>query len=75
VERGAGPDVSVHAHDHRCAELFKLLSLNGLHPVTAGARVSLAKREPTVIDGPFIGTKEVFGGYGGRSAARRTTAM
>jgi hypothetical protein len=42
---------------------LKLLSLNGLHSVTTGARVSFAKGKPTVIDGPFIGTKEVFGGY------------
>lgn len=41
----------------------KILSLNGLHPVTTGARVSFGKGKPTVTDGPFIETKEVLGGY------------
>jgi hypothetical protein len=40
-----------------------ILSLNGLHPVTKGARVSFAKGKPIVTDGPFIETKEVLGGY------------
>jgi hypothetical protein len=40
-----------------------ILSLNGLHPLNAGARVSFGKGKPTVIDGPFIETKEVLGGY------------
>ena len=41
----------------------KLLSLNGLHPLSAGARVSFSKGKPTVTDGPFVETKEVLGGY------------
>lgn len=40
-----------------------LVSLNGLHPVSAGARVSFAGDKPTVVDGPFVETKEVLGGY------------
>jgi hypothetical protein len=40
-----------------------ILSLNGLHPLSAGARVSFGKGKPTVTDGPFIETKEVLGGY------------
>jgi hypothetical protein len=40
-----------------------LLSLDGLHPLSAGARVSFAKGKPMVTDGPFIETKEVLGGY------------
>lgn len=40
-----------------------LVSLNGLHPVSAGARVKFAGGKPTVIDGPFVETKEVLGGY------------
>lgn len=42
---------------------LKILSLNGLHPQTTGARVSFASAKPTVTDGPFIETKEVLGGY------------
>ena len=45
------------------AKSLKLLSLNGLHPATMGARVSFGKGKPTVTDGPFIETKEVLGGY------------
>src|ERR1044071_5025396 len=41
----------------------KILSLNGLHPVNTGARVSFSKGRATVTDGPFIETKEVLGGY------------
>lgn len=40
-----------------------LLSLNGLHPPAAGARVNFASGKPRVMDGPFTETKEVLGGY------------
>jgi hypothetical protein len=42
---------------------FKIESLNGLHPLAMGARVSFEKGKPHVTDGPFIETKEVLGGY------------
>lgn len=42
---------------------LKIESLNGLHPVTIGARVSFSKGKPTLIDAPFIETKELLGGY------------
>jgi len=41
----------------------KILSLNGLHPLSTGARVSFGGGKPTVTDGPFVETKEVLGGY------------
>jgi hypothetical protein len=40
-----------------------ILSLNGLHPLSTGARVSFGRKKPTVTDGPFIETKEVLGSY------------
>jgi hypothetical protein len=40
-----------------------LISLDGLHPPSMGARVSFATGEPIVTDGPFTETKEVLGGY------------
>lgn len=40
-----------------------LLSLDGLHPPSMGARVSFTGSRPTVTDGPFIETKDVLGGY------------
>jgi hypothetical protein len=40
-----------------------LLALDGLHPASAGARVSFAGGKPKVMDGPFAEAKEVIGGY------------
>jgi hypothetical protein len=40
-----------------------LLSLDGLHPPSMGARVSFPGGEPVVMDGPFAESKEVLGGY------------
>ncbi len=41
----------------------KIISLNGLHPLATGARVSFGEGKPIVTDGPFIEAKEVLGGY------------
>ena len=40
-----------------------LLALEGLHPPSAGARVSFAGGTPKVTDGPFAEAKEVVGGF------------
>ena len=40
-----------------------LLTLDGLHPPSMGARVSFPGGKPKVTDGPFTETKEVLGGY------------
>jgi hypothetical protein len=40
-----------------------LVSLDGLHPPSMGARVSFAGGKPKVTDGPFAEAKEVLGGY------------
>jgi hypothetical protein len=40
-----------------------LLSCDGLHPPSMGARVSFAGGKPKVTDGPFAEVKEVLGGY------------
>jgi hypothetical protein len=40
-----------------------LLTLDGLHPPSMGARVSFDGGKPKVVDGPFSETKEVLGGY------------
>src|SRR3954468_13800859 len=40
-----------------------LISLDGLHPPSMGARVSFAGGKPKVTDGPFPEAKEVVGGY------------
>jgi hypothetical protein len=40
-----------------------LLTLDGLHPPAAGARITFAGGKPTVTNGPFPGVSEVLGGY------------
>jgi hypothetical protein len=40
-----------------------LLALDGLHPPSAGARVTFTGGKPRVTDGPFAEVKEVLGGY------------
>src|SRR6187399_2200544 len=40
-----------------------LITLDGLHPPSVGARVSFAGGKPVVTDGPFAESKEVLGGY------------
>jgi hypothetical protein len=40
-----------------------LITLDGLHPPSMGARVSFTTGKPVVTDGPFAETKEVLGGY------------
>lgn len=40
-----------------------LLSLDGLHPPSKGARVTLSDGAKKVTDGPFAEAKEIIGGY------------
>ena len=40
-----------------------LITLDGLHPPSMGARVSFAGGKPVVTDGPFTEAKEVVGGF------------
>lgn len=52
-----------------------LITLDGLHPLSAGARVSFAAGEPLVTDGPFTEAKEVIGGYWMIDVASREEAI
>jgi hypothetical protein len=40
-----------------------LISLEGLQPLTTGARVVFAGGKASVTDGPYVEAKEVVGGY------------
>ena len=40
-----------------------LLTLDGLHPPSMGARVTFPGGRPRVARGPFAGSKETLGGY------------
>lgn len=67
----AGPELDLPAdavaammkYNEELSAAGVLVALDGLHPPSAGARVSFASGEPVVIDGPFIEAKEVLGGY------------
>jgi len=67
AEPGAMPDAKAVAAMMKYNESLKkagvLLSLDGLHPPSMGARVSFSGGKPKVTDGPFSETKEVLGGY------------
>jgi len=52
-----------------------LITLDGLHPPSAGARVSFATGKPVVTDGPFTESKEVLGGYWMIDVASREEAI
>jgi hypothetical protein len=45
------------------AKAGTLLDVDGLAPITKGARVAFAGGKAIVTDGPFIESKEVIGGY------------
>ena len=67
----AAPDVELDPA--RVTEMMKynealqqagvLITLDGLHPPSVGARVSFEGGKPLVTDGPFAEAKEVLGGY------------
>jgi hypothetical protein len=52
-----------------------LITLDGLHPPSTGARVSFAGGKPVVTDGPFAESKEVLGGYWMIDVASREEAI
>src|SRR5262249_35632497 len=52
-----------------------LITLDGLHPPSMGARVSFATGKPIVTDGPFTESKEVLGGYWMIDVASRAEAI
>ena len=64
---GTMPDAKAVAAMMKYNEALKeagvLLTLDGLHPPSMGARVSFSTGKPAVTDGPFAETKEVLGGY------------
>lgn len=67
VKSDFAPDVEDVAkmgkYNEELAKSGALLSADGLHPLTKGARVSFASGKPLVTDGPFTESKEVLGGY------------
>jgi hypothetical protein len=66
-EAGVMPDEKLLADMGRFnEELVKagvMLAGEGLHPSSKGARVRFSGKNRTVIDGPFVETKELIAGY------------
>ena len=66
-EAGVMPDEKLLAEMGRFnEELVKagvMLAGEGLHPSSKGARVRFDGKQRTVIDGPFVETKELIAGY------------
>jgi hypothetical protein len=50
-------------YNEELAKAGVLLALDGLHPPSAGARVTYSGGKTSVIDGPFAEAKECVGGY------------
>ncbi len=64
---GAMPDAkaveAMMRYNKSLQEAAVLLSLEGLHPPSTGARVTFSRGKPTVANGPFAGAKETLGGF------------
>ncbi|HKW39454.1 MAG TPA: YciI family protein [Burkholderiales bacterium] len=64
---GAMPDAKIVAEMSKYNESLQkagvLLSMEGLHPPSMGARVTFAGGKPKVTDGPYTEAKEVIGGF------------
>jgi hypothetical protein len=76
---GAMPPVEAVEKMMRFNEQLKeagvLVTLDGLHPPSMGARVSFKDGKPVVTDGPFTESKEVIGGYWMIEVASREEAI
>ncbi|HSP07497.1 MAG TPA: YciI family protein, partial [Acidobacteriota bacterium] len=59
----AGQVAEMMKYNESLANAGALLALDGLQPVSKGARVQFSGGKPMVIDGPYIESKEVIGGY------------
>src|ERR1051325_1117917 len=50
-------------YNEELAKAGALIALDGLQPLSNGARVEFSSGKPKVTDGPFVESKEVVGGY------------
>jgi hypothetical protein len=64
---GAMPDLkaveAMMKYNKSLRDAGVLLSLEGLHPPSMGARVTFSRGEPQIMYGPFAGNSETLGGY------------
>ena len=54
---------AMHKLANREIKAGRMLDNGGLTPLAAGAQVRIADNRLSVVDGPFVETKEVIGGY------------
>jgi hypothetical protein len=71
VERVA----AMMAYNKALLDAGVLITCDGLHPPSMGARVSFPSGKPVVTDGPFAESKEVLGGYWMIDVASRDEAI
>ena len=50
-------------YNEALAKAGVLVTLDGLHPPSTGARIAFSRGKATATDGPFAEAKEVLGGY------------
>jgi len=62
-------------YNQELANAGALIALEGLHPIFKGAQVKFDGTGNTVIDGPFIESKEVIGGFWIIEAASKEEAV
>jgi hypothetical protein len=76
---GTMPDAKAVAammkYNKALQEAGVLLTLDGLHPPSMGARVTFEGAKPQVTNGPFTEAKEVLGGYWMIQVASREEAI
>ncbi|WP_026145478.1 YciI family protein [Pseudomonas asplenii] len=51
------------AYNEELVKAGVMLAAEGLHPSSRGARVRFSGKQRTVVDGPFIETRELIAGY------------
>ncbi|QXI31329.1 YciI family protein [Pseudomonas vanderleydeniana] len=66
-EAGAMPSAellaAMGAYNEELVKAGVMLAAEGLHPSAKGARVRFSGKQRTVVDGPFIETKELIAGF------------
>ncbi len=60
---GADDVEKMTKYNEKLAKSGALISLDGFHPISKGARVTFSRGKTKVTDGPFVRTQDVLGGY------------
>ena len=67
IEKGGLPDkemfIEMEKYNKKLQDAGVLISLDGLHPSSKGARILFSENKPIVVDGPFPNPEELVAGY------------